>query len=145
MLALHTRLRRKDDDIVAKVMDGEAVIINLSNGIYYSSDQVGAAMWELIEQQYSLDEVAEAIAARYDVPRALAQDDAVRLAGELLQHELVVVAAEEPQEPSRSALASAGADRLPYRSPQLQVYTDMEDLLALDPPTPGFADIPWKE
>jgi coenzyme PQQ synthesis protein D (PqqD) len=145
MLALHTRLRRKDDDIVAKVMDGEAVIINLSTGIYYSSDHVGAAMWELIEKRYSLDEVAAAIAARYDVPRALVQDDVVSLGGELLQHELVVVATEEPQEPVRSAPASAGADKLPYKSPQLQVYTDMEDLLALDPPTPGFADIPWKE
>jgi hypothetical protein len=144
MLALHTRLRRKDDDIVAKVMDGEAVIINLSNGIYYSIDQVGAAMWELIEQRYSLDEVAAAIAARYDVSLALAQADAVRLGGELLQHELVVVAVEEPQEPS-PAPASAGADKLAYKSPQLQVYTDMEDLLALDPPTPGFGDIPWKE
>ena len=43
------------------------------------------------------------------------------------------------------ARASAGADKLPYKSPQLHIYTDMEDLLALDPPTPGFADIPWKE
>jgi hypothetical protein len=145
MLALHTRLRRKDDDIVAKVMDGEAVIINLSNGIYYSSDHVGAAMRELIEKRYSLDEIAAAIMARYDVPRALAQDDAIRLGGELLQHELVVVAADEPQEPARPVPAPAGADKLPYQSPQLHTYTDMEDLLALDPPTPGFADIPWKE
>jgi hypothetical protein len=142
MLALHTRLRRKDDDIVGKVMDGEAVIINLSNGIYYSIDQVGAAMWELIEQRYSLDEIAAAIVARYDVPRALAQDDAVRLGGELLQHELVAIAAEEPQTP---VPAHAVADKLPYKSPELRIYTDMEDLLALDPPTPGFADIPWKE
>lgn len=145
MLSLHTRLRRKDDDIVAKVMDGEAVIINLSTGIYYSIDQVGAAMWELIEQGSSLDEVASAIVARYDVQPAQAHDDVARLGGELLHHELVVVAADEPQEPSRSAPVSAGAGKLPYMSPRLQIYTDMEDLLALDPPTPGFADIPWKQ
>src|SRR5260221_1438674 len=145
MLALQTRLRRKDDDIVAKIMDGEAVIINLANGIYYSSDHVGAVFWKWIEKRYSLEEIAAAIVARYDVPRALAEDDAIRLGGELLQHELVVVAADEPQEPARPAPVPAAADKLPYRSPQLHTYTDMEDLLALDPPTPGFADIPWKE
>lgn len=145
MLALNTRLRRRDDDIVAKVMDGEAVIINLSNGIYYSLDHVGATMWEMIQSGSPLDEVVAAIVARYDVPQALARDDAVRLAGELLHHELVVIAAQEPAEPSRTVLAAAGPDKLPYVSPQLNAYTDMEDLLALDPPTPGFADIPWKE
>src|ERR1700688_1331227 len=99
MVALHTRLRRKDDDIVAKVMDGEAVIINLSSGVYYSIDHVGAAMWEMVEGSSSLEEGLAAIVARYDVPQALAQDDVLRLAGELLHHELVVVAAPEPAEP----------------------------------------------
>ena len=145
MVALDTRLRRKDDDIVAKVMDGEAVIINLSSGVYYSIDHVGATMWEMIESSSSLEEVVTAILARYDVPQALARDDVLRLAGELLQHELVVIAAPEPAEPPPTAPVAAGPQKLPYESPQLNAYTDMEDLLALDPPTPGFADIPWKE
>lgn len=143
MIALHTRLRRKDDDIVAKVMDGEAVIINLSSGVYYSIDHVGATMWEMVESSSSLEEVVAAILARYDVPQALARDDVLRLAGELLQHELVVIAAPDPAELPPTTPVAAG-QKLPYASPQLNAYTDMEDLLALDPPTPGFADIPWK-
>ena len=35
-------------------------------------------------------------------------------------------------------------DRLPYVSPELQAYRDMEDLLALDPPAPGMKQIAWK-
>ena len=31
-----------------------------------------------------------------------------------------------------------------YTPPVLEVYTDMSDLLALDPPMPGLADIPWR-
>ena len=145
MLSLRTRLRRKDDDIVAKVMDGEAVIINLSTGIYYSIDHVGAAMWELVEHGSSLDEIAAAIVARYDVSPAQAQADVARLGDELLHHDLVAVAADERPESASSVPIAAAASKLPYTAPQLQVYTDMEDLLALDPPTPGFADIPWKQ
>jgi hypothetical protein len=33
----------------------------------------------------------------------------------------------------------------PYEPPQLNIYRDMGDLLALDPPTPGLEATPWKD
>jgi hypothetical protein len=36
-------------------------------------------------------------------------------------------------------------DKLPYELPKLNIYRDMGDLLALDPPVPGLGDTPWKE
>ena len=33
--------------------------------------------------------------------------------------------------------ATSATEKLPYEAPVLQVYRDMEDLLALDPPIPG--------
>ena len=35
-------------------------------------------------------------------------------------------------------------DRLVYEPPQLNIYRDMGDLLALDPPVPGLGD-PWMD
>jgi len=35
--------------------------------------------------------------------------------------------------------------RLPYRTPELIMYTDMADLLALDPPMPGLVAAPTAE
>jgi hypothetical protein len=32
-----------------------------------------------------------------------------------------------------------------YEPPQLNIYRDMGDLLALDPPTPGLEATPWKD
>jgi hypothetical protein len=142
MLALHTRLRRKDEEVIAKVMDGEAVIINLANGLYYSIDRAGAAMWEMIEEGHRLDDIAASITARYDVAAARAEDDVLRLAGELLREELVAMDG-QGDGPRREA-EPATQPRLPYEPPQLTAYRDMEELLALDPPTPGLHDIPWK-
>ena len=143
MVALTSRLRCRDDDVVAKVMDGEAVIINLGTGVYYSLDRVGAVIWELIERGHRLDDIAAAVAAGYGVPSAVAQTDTLRLAAELLSEDLVV---ESPQAPDTlSPIGPAPAAQQPYVAPTLNAYTDMEDLLALDPPTPAFADIPLKE
>lgn len=143
MLTPQNRVRRKDEEVVAKIMDGEAVIINLANGMYYSLDNVGGLVWALIEDGCRMDEIAAAINARYEVASARAQEDVLLLASRLLQEGLVAIDEQEDR-PLRSAPASV-AHKLPYASPLLNAYSDMEDLLALDPPTPGLADIPWKE
>jgi hypothetical protein len=145
MLGLQDRLRRKDEEIVAKIMDGEAIIINLANGIYYSLDNAGGAIWEMIEDGRRLDEIAAAIATRYDVPAQRVQEDVLRLAAELLHEELVIVLDhdEAPRNLGESTVSTL-SHTSPYESPRLNAYRDMEDLLALDPPTPSLADIPWK-
>ena len=143
MLTPHSRLRRKDEEVVAKVMDGEAVIINLANGMYYSLDNAGGLVWALIEDGCRMDEIAAEIAARYDVASAQAQDDVLLLASHLLREELVAI--DEREGPALRAAPASEPHKLPYESLQLHAFSDMEDLLALDPPTPSLADIPWKQ
>ena len=63
MFTLQNRLRPNEAEVAAKVLDGEAIIINLSNGIYYSMDKVGGLIWEMIERGRSLQEIVESIAS----------------------------------------------------------------------------------
>lgn len=142
MLTLQSRLRPNDQEVAAKVMDGEAIIINLANGIYYSMDKVGELIWELLAGAHSLEEVILAIVARYDVSREQAQADVERLAAELLQENLLRMA--NDGRPGESINIQEGQQKLLYESPTLNIYRDMGDLLALDPPTPGLYDIAWK-
>lgn len=57
----------KSDQIAAKVMDGEAVIIDLATGVYYSMDGVGGLIWSLIEATQSMDDMVGAVTAASDV------------------------------------------------------------------------------
>ena len=151
-----TRLAPNLKQLAAKVMDGEAIIINLTNGIYYSMDDVGGLVWELIAAGRSLEQISTAIARGYDVSEDQALADLQPLAEKLLEEQLVsVVESSETAEasetpPDSSAVADPGAPlsppepRLPYEAPALHKYRDMADLLALDPPMPGQADIPWQ-
>ncbi len=137
------RLAPKSDQVAAKVVDGEAVIINLANGVYYSMDKAGGLIWSMIEQARSLDAIADAVAAAYDVPPVRAREDVEQLAAQLVAEVLVVAAGDEV--PAEGADPAPPPQKLPYETPKLNVYRDMEDLLALDPPMPGLQETPWKD
>jgi hypothetical protein len=141
MSNLQTRLQPNGEEVAAKVLDGEAIMINLSNGTYYSMDKVGGFIWELLEGRHSLREIVDAIAARYDVAQERAQSDVERLAAELVEEQLVIPSNAAS---GREELQQQSPQRLPYEAPVLNIYRDMADLLALDPPMPGLGDTPWK-
>jgi hypothetical protein len=129
-------------DVAAKVVDGEAIILNLANGMYYSTDGVGADIWRVLARTPTTEEIVEAIAARYAVPHSDARADIERLVDELLQENLLIrVPAGGPRALADEVLPAAAA----YQMPVLNSYRDMGDLLALDPPMPDLEDLAWKE
>ena len=143
MLNLHHCFRPRDEEIASKVIDGEAIIINLANGVYYSMDKAGAFIWERLQAGYTLVDVIGAVTDAYDVSPEQAESNVVELVEELLQETLVVTSENGA---SRAAeVIAEPEDKLPYELPKLNIYRDMGDLLALDPPVPGLGDTPWKE
>ena len=142
MLTPMQRLQPRSADIASKVMDGEAIIINLANGVYYSLDRAGGLVWEQIVASRSIDESVAAVVARYEVERDRAHADVLRLVGELVAEDLVVPYDGPAHAPA--APPTGGEARAAYEPPALNVYRDMGDLLALDPPTPGL-DSPWQD
>jgi hypothetical protein len=143
MLTPKNRLRPNGAEVAAKVLDGEAIMINLSNGMYYSMDKVGGLIWEAIEQGHSLEEIVLAVLSRYAVSREQAAADVRRLSEELIKENLVVVS-DQPPSPQTSQ-GSFPQQKLTYEPPRLNIYRDMGDLLALDPPMPSLEEIPWKD
>lgn len=136
---MNTRYKPNTDNTAATVIDGEAIIVNLTTGVYYSMDKVGAEVWEMMEQGWSLEQISAAVAARHEVTADKALADIEALAAKLVAEDLVELSAEP-----RPVVAEpvAGDRRTSYTVPSLEVYRDMGDLLALDPPMPGLRDIP---
>jgi hypothetical protein len=139
MLDLEARVRPNTQDVAAKVLDGEAIMINLTLGTYYSLDRVGTVVWELIERGHSLKRIVEALTSRFDVSPETAEADLQRLVGEMLEEGIVLRVDEgvkRDREPPPSGTTKA---KSAYEPPELSIYRDMADLLALEPPTPGSA------
>ncbi len=141
MIDLTQRFDLDNKDVAAKVMDGEAVIINLASGVYYSMDKVGAFLWELIQSGYSLGQCIDAVISRYNADHGQVQADTQRLVRELIEEGLITPSDREAAVPVESELQEAGNQ--PFEPPQLNIYRDMGDLLALDPPIPGLQISPW--
>lgn len=132
----HDRLAPNRTEITSKVIEGEAIIINLRDGTYYSLDAVGSRIWARVLAESTLDEIVEAVCRHFGVDDDVARADAVRLLVELAEAKMLA--------PSQRGAPDADDDtptaRAGYAPPQLESFHDMAELLALDPPTPGVLD-----
>ena len=78
------------DQVSARV-EGEFVILNLADEVYYGLDGVGARVWELLSEPRAVSDVASAIAAEYEVDAETAERDLLALLDELAGRKLVEV------------------------------------------------------
>ena len=152
MLTSTSRFRIREEEVAAKVIEGEAIIINLATGVYYSLTGTGGEAWAMIEAGRTLSEIAACFSQRYAIPASQAHGDVERLVAQLVDEQLVEVASVAEAAGTGGAAASgngspateAEAAPGPYAAPALESYRDMADLLALDPPMPGLQATAWQ-
>jgi hypothetical protein len=122
------------------VIDGEAIIIDLATGVYYSMRGIGGRIWSMVNERRSVGSMLEEIAGTYEVDADEARRDLHAILGQLLDEQLIRRAAA-----GNDAPFVAPAAKTPYARPQLEAYRDMQELLALDPPAPGMNQIAWSD
>jgi hypothetical protein len=76
-------------DVLFRDLNGEAVLLNLTDGKYYGLDEVGTRTWELLSQSGRLDQTYQTLLQEYDVSPEQLQQDLLRLANELLSRGLL--------------------------------------------------------
>jgi hypothetical protein len=128
-----SRFKVNEKLVTSKIIDGEAIIINLASGMYYSLDKTGALVWMLIGGGYSLGESADVLSTRFSVPVDRVRADVDRLVNDLVTQNLVLPS-DENAKTGEVVLDPPAGDA--YESPVLNSYDDMGDVLALDPPLP---------
>jgi hypothetical protein len=120
--------------VVSEIIDGEVVIMNLTSGNYYSSDSSGAVIWRWIDEGKTFGDIERLLSLRYD---AGAEDITAALTAffdRLIEERLVREIALMPTPTADNGHALNGAaGRERFVAPELHVYTDMQDLLLLDP------------
>ena len=60
---------------VFREMDGKGIALNLDTGQYYTMNEMGTRMWELLQEEDSLDAIVETIESEYDVSREQVEAD----------------------------------------------------------------------
>jgi hypothetical protein len=116
--------------VVHETIDGEAILIDLESGLYFSLVGSGAEIWGMLARGYSVADTSVALSVRYSAADGEIQASVARLAAELVEEELL-----EPGEPPApiDGMPAHSSERLPFDEPKLEKFTDMQDFLLVDP------------
>jgi Coenzyme PQQ synthesis protein D (PqqD) len=123
--------------IVYDSIDGEVIMINFDTGNYYSLNSTGKDIWSCIERNSSLSELINEISAKYNAEEKTILEDMTKLLADLKQEELILSDIDD----NKSSLGAEaemhfpnnGKEILKYEKPGFQKYTDMKEMLLLDP------------
>jgi hypothetical protein len=72
-------------------LDGEAVILHLSNGVYYGLNSVGTRVWNLIQSPISASQILEVLLAEYEVDAAVCEKELLDLLNGLSDRGLITI------------------------------------------------------
>jgi hypothetical protein len=130
--AAQGQYRLNEPAVIADTIDGETIIMNLEKGDYYSLNSSGGEIWLHVLAGKRRDELLAAIAERHGEAPSSAEIDA--FIARLIEYRLIVATA-QPANGNEVAAQEIGPTTL-WSKPEISVYADMKDLLALDPPMP---------
>jgi hypothetical protein len=72
-------------------VDGENVILDLEEGVYYGLNPVGTQVWKRIQDPTPVGKIVTDLTAEYDVDYERCFDDVVSLLEDLAENGLIVV------------------------------------------------------
>jgi hypothetical protein len=130
-MELSQSYRVNTPDVVHETIDGEVVIVNLATGAYYSTSESGLDIWNGIDRGLSAEQLIEGLTSVYagkseDIRKGV--EETIKRFSE----EGLIVPLQGPMKGDTGGWLSVEA-RTQFRQPDIQKYTDMEDLLMLDP------------
>jgi len=115
--------------VVSEVFeDGEATIIDLRSGMYYSLNPVGSLLWPLMVDGATLDDL---------VRHAIGSTDGGPAIASSIEHFVAALVAEglvaEVADVAPRASAAPNDAPHPYEPPEIQRFDELQELLLLDP------------
>lgn len=115
--------------VAHETLDNETIIIDFDKGTYYSLSGTAYRIWSLIEQGSSVEAIIDQITACYSGEEEKIEAAVRQFLGKLVQAEMIVE--------TNGALSvvpfPAVVHKEPFTPPLLEEYTDIQDLLLLDP------------
>ncbi|HPQ46505.1 MAG TPA: PqqD family protein [Clostridia bacterium] len=80
-----------NENIILKDMQGEAVLLNLDTGDYYSLNAVGNKIINLTLEDMTVDEIAAELIEIYDIDEKTAKSDINSLINDLINNNILEI------------------------------------------------------
>jgi hypothetical protein len=93
VLTLDSRVQAAPNQVSTAIAD-EAVVLDLSQGVYFGLEGVGGRVWQLLASPRRVDEIVTAVTEEFDVDQATCERDVLSFITELQGAGLVVESAD---------------------------------------------------
>jgi hypothetical protein len=127
-------LKVNTPNVVHETIDGETILLDLNSGNYFSLDGPGTLIWEYIEKTGNWKKTIEILAAENAGQAEKIAQTVTAFVNQLVEENLMVAIDGENADADaaelESGLKQAAAD---YTALKVNKYSDMQDLLLLDP------------
>lgn len=112
-------------------LDGEVIIVDVVTGLYFNLQGSAVAIWDAIEQGTTVAGLRARMAAAFDGDPHEIAAAVDRMVAQLAAEGLLVA---RPEPPAVAALPLDGpGGRIAFSEPRIERYSDVQDLLTLDP------------
>ena len=129
MVAGREIYRINEPKTVSETLDGEAIVINLETGSYYSMNPSGSFIWELTLSGHSVRQISEIAGQRYDGNPVTMGKSIAEFLVSLQQAGLIV----ESNKSEADAPIKWSEVKEAFVIPAVEEYTDMQEMLLADP------------
>jgi hypothetical protein len=131
------RIRVHAPEVIHESINGEVIIINLASGNYYSLRGSGAEVWGLVQRSpgVSANELLDALTQRFSDAPAQLEGQLSRFLDALQADDLITSldGAEQVTLTLGPDWTRDGGEKIPFTEPSIEKFTDMQDLVLLDP------------
>ena len=80
-----------EEQIAGDLLNGEVVILNMKDDVYYGLDQVGGRIWNLIQEPITFGKIIQKLLEEFDVEDQQCSADVLGLLEDMLSKGLIVV------------------------------------------------------
>ena len=88
MITLNNKIKPDPDVVVTELDDSEAVLLHLGTKMYYTLNETGIRIWQLLSEGHSIGDASKTIHNEYDISPQAAQKSVFKLARELIAEKL---------------------------------------------------------
>lgn len=119
--------------VVADVLEGEVVVVNLDNGSYYILQGTASVIWQLLAAGRTVPEIVEMLSRRHSEDAARIAAEVPEFIGQLTSEALLVPATADGRMASTFDDSQLPAHGTPFDAPVMFRYSDMQALIQMDP------------
>jgi hypothetical protein len=125
--------RVNSPQVISETVGGETIIVNLASGHYFSLQGTAVEVWQGIERGESAESVVLELEQRYEAADGEIAAAVRKLLDDFVAAELLVAEANGTGNGVAVAPPQDVGERAPFVAPSFTTFTDMQDIILLDP------------